>query len=189
MSPSSSTAPSAEPNAVLQAVVRELDAHAADAGWDRPERLFALVPTADLVSREPQLAEELGLEGVEETTGLTPVEQETLPPGASLEDVLEAIVWPSEVAGCAAIAERLVLPPEADEQIPDDPSDAQAFAANHPGREEVRIVAAALRGGDSACALRLRSHDDPESVLTSPDLVPGLLMLLHGTLDLEESGT
>jgi hypothetical protein len=176
-----------EPSADLVAVVRELEAHAADSGWDRPERLFALVPTADLVDREPQLAEALGVEG--EPRGLTPVEQETLPPGQSLEEVLAAIVWPGEVAGCAAIAERLVLPPEADEHIPDDPAEAQAFATSHPGREEVRIVAAALRGGDSACAVRLRSHDEPESVLTSPDLVPGLLMLLHATLDLEETGT
>ena len=173
----------------LQAVVRELEAHAADEGWDRPERLFALVDTADLVSREPQLAEALGLDGDAEVRGLTPVEQEPLPAGANLEDVLAEIVWPSEVAGCAAIAERLVLPPEADEHMPDDPAEAQAYAADHPAREEVRIVAAALRGGASACALRLRSHDDADAVLTSPDLVPGLLMLLHATLDLEETGS
>jgi hypothetical protein len=175
--------------AALRAVVRELEAHAAQSGWDQPERLFALVPTADLVRREPQLAEALGVAADSEPDGLTPVEQETLPPGTELEDVLARIVWPDEVAGCAAIAERLVLPPEADEQIPDDPDEAQAFAAAHPGREEVRIVAAALRGGDSACALRLRSHDDPESVLTSPDLVPGLLAMLHATLEPEETGT
>lgn len=177
------------PSAALQAVVRELEAHAAGEGWDRPERLFALVPTAELVSREPQLADALGLPPDAEPQGLTPVEQEALPPGSNLEDVLAQIVWPSEVAGCAAIAERLVLPPEADAHIPEDPAEAQAFAAGHPGREEVRIVAAALRGGDSACALRLRSHDDAESVLTSPDLVPGLLTLLHATLDPEETGT
>lgn len=183
---SSSPTPSA-PDADLQAVVRELEAHAAEAGWDRTERLFALVETADLVRQEPGLAEALGLDG--EPTGLTPIEQEPLPDGTSLEEVLAQIVWPGEVAGCAAIAERIVLPPEADEQMPDDPADAQAFAASHPAREEVRIVAAALRSGGSACALRLRSHDDAESVLTSPDLVPGLLTLLHATLDLEETGS
>lgn len=172
-------------SADLQAVVRELEAHAAESGWDRPERLFALVETAELVRHEPQLADALGIEG--EASGLTPVEQEPLAPGTTLEDVLAEIVWPGEVVGCATIAERLVLPPGADAQIPDDPADAQAFAASHPDRQEVRIVAAALRGGASACALRLRSHDDAESVLTSPDLVPGLLTLLHATLDLEET--
>lgn len=171
--------------AALEAVVRELEAHAAESGWDRPERLFALVETADLVRREPQLAEALGVEG--EPVGFTPIEQEPLTPGTSLEQVLAEIIWPEEVAGCAAIAERLVLPPDADQDIPDDPAAAQEYAASHPGREEVRIVAAALRGGDSACAVRLRSHDDPDSVLTSPDLVPGLLTLLHATLDLEEA--
>ncbi len=171
----------------LQAVVRELEAHAADEGWDRPERLFALVDTAELVTREPQLAEALGVAVPGDARGLTPVEQEPLPPGSSLEQVLAEIVWPADVAGCAAIAERLVLPPEADDEMPDDPDEAQAFAASHPGREDVRIVAAALRGGASACAVRLRSHDDAESVVTSPDLVPELLMMLHATLDLEES--
>ena len=176
-------------SADLWAVVRELEEHAAGEGWDRPERLFALVETADLISREPQLAETLGLPAEAEARGLTPIEQDPLPPGSSLEDVLAGIVWPTEVAGCAAVAERLVLPPDADEQIPDDPAAAQEFAADHPAREEVRIVAAALRGGDSACALRLRSHDDAESVLASPDLVPGLLSLLHATLDPEETGS
>lgn len=170
----------------LAAVVRELEAHAADEGWDRPERLFALVDTAELLTREPQLAEALGA-GDGEATGLTPVEQEPLPPGTSLEQVLAEIVWPPDVAGCAAIAERVVLPPAADDQVPEDPAEAQEFAANHPDREDVRIVAAALRGGASACAVRLRSHDDAESVVTSPDLVPELLIMLHGTLDLEES--
>jgi hypothetical protein len=171
----------------LQAVVRELEAHAAEEGWDRPERLFALVDTADLVAREPQLAEALGVADPGDASGLTPVEQEPLPAGTSLEQVLAEIVWPAEVAGCAAIAERLVLPPEADDALPEDPDEAQAFAANHPDREDVRIVAAALRGGVSACAVRLRSHDDAESVVTSPDLVPELLMMLHATLDLEET--
>ena len=170
----------------LAGVVRELEAHAAGEGWDRPERLFALVDTADLLSREPQLAEALGI-GDGEASGLTPVEQEPLPPGSSLEQVLAEIVWPPDVAGCAAIAERVVLPPAADELVPDDPAQAQEFAASHPDREDVRIVAAALRGGASACAVRLRSHDDAESVVTSPDLVPELLMMLHATLDLEES--
>ena len=173
----------------LQAVVRELEAHAADEGWDRPERLFALVPTADLVRREPQLADALGVAGADDVRGLTPIEQEPLPAGTGLEEVLTTIVWPAEVAGCAAVVERLVLPPEADDEMPDDPADAQQYAAQHPARQEVRIVAAALRGGDSACAMRLRSHDDAESVLSGPDLVPGLLTLLHATLEPEETGS
>lgn len=164
---------------VLDGVVREIEAHAAESGWDQPERLFAVVETAALLTREPQLAESLGVSG--EATGFTPVEQESTPAG--LEEMLPEIVWPPEVAGCAAVVERLVLPPEADGDIPDDPGDAREFAASHPDRQEVRIVAAVLRSGTVACALRLRSHDDPESVVTGPDLVPALVELLRATLE------
>jgi len=164
----------------LAEVVRELELHAAQGGWDQPAQIFALVETAELVRREPQLADALG---IADTEGLTPVEQDALPPGQELEDVLQQIEWPEEVAGCAAVVERLVLPPEADANIPDDRAEAVEYAATHPERQEVRIVAAATRDGQSFCALRLRSHDDDESVLGGPDLVPPLLQMLHATLE------
>ena len=44
-------------------------------------------------------------------------------------------------------------------------------------------MAAATRTGASYCALRLRAHDEDASVLTGPDLVPGLLDLVRGTLE------
>ncbi|MCZ4497990.1 MAG: hypothetical protein JWQ74_543 [Marmoricola sp.] len=170
----------------LYDVVRELEAHASASGWDQTERIFALADTAELVTREPELAASLGLDGAALAGTFTPIEQDALGEGLSLEDVLAQIGWPEEVAGVAVIAERLVLPPDADGQVPEEPAAAVEFAANHPDRQEVRIVAAALRGGDSACALRLRSHDADELVLTGPDLVPSLLTQLHATLDLEE---
>jgi hypothetical protein len=80
----------------------------------------------------------------------------------------------------------MTVPPDAGE-VPAEAEAAAEYAAAHPAREEARIVAGALRSGGSACALRLRSHDDAESVLTSTDLVPGLLTLLHATLELEET--
>jgi hypothetical protein len=166
-------------------VVRELEAHASETGWDAPERIFALADTADLVRREPALAAALGL-GEDGAAGTyTPVEQEALAPGQRLEDVLARISWPDEVVGVAVIAERLVLPPGVDADIPDDPAEAERFAADHPDRQDVRLVAAALRTGGSACALRLRSHDSDDMVLTGTDLVPGLLMQLHATLEEE----
>ena len=165
----------------LSEVVRELEQHAAQSGWDQPAQIFALVETTELVRREPALAEALGI--AEAAGGLTPVEQDALPPGQELEDVLQQIEWPEEVAGCAAVVERLVLPPDADADIPDDRADAADYAAAHPDRQEVRIVAAATRDGESFCALRLRSHDDDQSVLGGPDLVPPLLQLLHATLE------
>lgn len=168
----------------LADVVRELELHAAQAGWDQPAQLFALVETQELVSREPALAEALGLD--ESAGGLTPVEQDALPPGQELEDVLQQIEWPAEVAGCAAVVERLVLPPGADDAVPDDRAEAAAYAAEHPDRQEVRIVAAATRDGLAFCALRLRSHDEDDQVLGGPDLVPPLLGLLRATLETED---
>ena len=166
----------------LAAAVLEIETHSADAGWDQPARLYALVDTAALVAQEPSLAEELGLEGAAVTGSLTAVEQDRLPPDQPLERVLESIAWPGEVAGCAAVVERLVLPPGSDEGLPEDPVAAQEYAADHPDRQEVRIVAGATRGGATYCALRLRSHDDGASVVGGIDLVPGLLTLLSETL-------
>ena len=96
---------------------------------------------------------------------------------------LESIVWPDEVAGCAAVVERLVLPPGVDDELPDDPAAAEEFAREHPLRQEVRIVAGATRAGATYCALRLRAHDDDLSVVDGTDLVPGLLELLRSTLE------
>jgi hypothetical protein len=170
-------------NQVLAAAVREIETHAAEAGWDQPARLYALVPTADLLAREPALAAAMGLDQASAAGSLTPVEQDHTPVDRSLEEVLQSIMWPAEVFGCAAVVERLVLPPDVDDQIPEDPEAAEAFAASHPDRQEVRIVAGATREGATYCALRFRSHDDAASVVESPDLVPGLLELLASTLE------
>ena len=172
-----------EVDEVLRAAVREIETHAAEAGWDQPARLSALVPTADLLAREPALAAAMGLDAATAAGSLTPVEQDQMPAGRSLEQVLAQIMWPAEVYGCAAVVERLVLPPEADGSMPEDPEAAAEYAAEHPDRQEVRIVAGATRGGSTYCALRLRAHDEPASVVESPDLVPALLELLLSTLE------
>ena len=163
----------------LRDAVRELEAHASQEGWDRPGQLFALVDTAELVRREPGLASVMGLAA--DAEGFSAVEQEQLPESA-LEDSLLGIEWPDEVSGCAAVVERFVLPPSVEAQIPSTDVEAREFAAEHPDRHEVRIVAGALRSGATYCALRLRSHDDDFSVIEGPDLVPTLLELLLSTL-------
>jgi hypothetical protein len=161
----------------LAAAVVDIERHAAEAGWDQPARLFALVETARLVEREPQLADSLG------QGALTAVEQEGLSGGRTLEEQLTGITWPETVHGCAAMVERVVLPPEVEAHVPDDPARAASFASEHPERQEVRIVAAATRSGTTYCALRMRAHDDDASVVTGADLVPGLLDLVRATLD------
>jgi hypothetical protein len=166
----------------LRAAVLELETHASEAGWDQPGRLYALVPTSDLLTREPALAAAMGLDSAA-AGGLTPVEQDDVPVDAPLEDTLRRVMWPSEVYGCAAVVERVVLPPAADADLPADPVVADRYAAEHPDREEVRIIAGATRDGSTYCALRMRSHDDPQSVMQAPDLVPALLELLRDTLE------
>lgn len=170
----------------LAAAVLEIEQHIAQGGWDQPARLYALVDTARLVAQEPALASAMGLDASSAQGSLTPVEQDQLAPDRPLETVLESIVWPDGVAGCAAVVERLVLPPDADDQIPDDPAGAEEFAREHPDRQEVRIVAGATRAGSTYCALRLRAHDDDQSVVGGADLVPQLLALLGATLTDDE---
>jgi hypothetical protein len=166
----------------LAAAVLEIEAHVAQAGWDQPARLYALVDTAELVAQEPALAAAMAIDGPGEDGSFTPIEQEGLPPGQSLEQALHVIAWPESVSGCAAVIERLVLPPGTDDEIPDDPTSAELFAREHPDRQEVRMVAGVTRAGASYCALRLRAHDDEQSVVNGTELVPGLLELLHATL-------
>jgi len=167
----------------LAAAVLEIEHHIAEGGWDQPARLYALVDTARLVASEPALAAAMGLDAAASEGSLTPVEQDQVAPDQPLEQLLEQIAWPEGVAGCAAVVERLVLPPGADEQLPDDPASAEEFAREHPDRQEVRIVAGATRAGATYCALRLRAHDDDQSVVGGGDLVPGLLQLLAATLE------
>lgn len=166
----------------LASAVLEIETHAAESGWDRQSRLFALVDTRQLIEREPALASVLGLDESSAEGSFTPIEQE-VGGDQPFESVLESVMWPPDVIGCAAVVERLVLPPSADGHVPEDADAAQAFAADHPDRQEVRIVAGATRAGATYCALRLRAHDDAQSVVGGAELVPGLLELLRATLD------
>ncbi|MFC7496954.1 MULTISPECIES: PPA1309 family protein [unclassified Nocardioides] len=167
----------------LAAAVLEIESHIAAEGWDQPARLYALVDTGSLVAHEPALASAMGLDAASAEGSLTPIEQEQLAADQPFEETLRSISWPPSVTGCAAVVERLVLPPDADEQIPDDRTLAEQFAREHPDRQEVRIVAGVTRAGATYCAMRLRAHDDDQSVVGGADLVPGLLELLGVTLE------
>lgn len=171
--------PAASP---LTRAALEIDEYAATLGWDLPARLFALVDTTALRKADPKLARQLGLDAGE-AAGLTPVEQEELPAGMELDRFLGTIAWPDQVAGCALVVERLMLPPGAEQSRPKNATEQQLseWVANHPQRQEVRITAAVLRDGTREIALRLREKDAPREVLTGPDLVPGLTEALLAT--------
>ncbi len=164
---------------VRQAVL-EVEAHVAEDGWDQPPRLYALVPTGELVRAEPAMAQSLGLEADADEDALTPVAQEDVPPDRPFEDTLQQIMWPPGVTGCAAAVERLMLPPDAEADLPDETEELATYAAEHPQRQEVRIVVGATRAGEVHCAVRTRDH--PDDLLEGPDLVPALSRLLMQTL-------
>lgn len=165
----------------LHAVVGEVEGHVAEAGWDQPPQLFALVETEALLRAEPQLASTLGI--VAAVPGsLTPVQQEPLADGP-LDEALARVVFGEEVLGVVLVQEVVVLPPAAEETVAlaGDPATA---AAEHPERREVRMVVGVLRGGARAAVLRLRGRDghDDERV-TGPDLAPALADALLATLE------
>jgi hypothetical protein len=157
----------------------ETERHVASAGWDQPPRLFALVRTAGLLEQEPHLQAQLG-QGDED--GLTAIEQEGLPDTSSLESLLAQLAWPPEVDGVALAVERLVVPPEAERDLPQDPERAAEALAAHPDRKDVRLLVAVLRDGESACLLRQRDHDTDDKVASGPDIAPGLVQALSATL-------
>ena len=167
----------------LTRAVLEIDEYASGLGWDQPARLFALVDTARLRTQEPALAAQLGLEDEQETTGLTPIEQDEIPADRPLDEFLGTIAWPDAVTGCALTVERLMLPPAAEEQIPRGLDEAKLaeWVAGHPERQEVRMTVAVLRDGARESALRLREKDSSTEVLTGADLVPGLAEALAAT--------
>ena len=140
----------------LARAVAEIERHVAGDGWDQAPRLFALAPTADLLSREPALVDRLRGGGQEPSAEqLTPIEQEL--PNQHLED-----------------------PPAAENGMPAAPGEAAAWAARHPDRADVRIVVAVLRDGARWSVLRVRGHDDSD-LLRETDLAPDLADALAAT--------
>jgi len=139
----------------------DTERHVSAAGWDQPARLFALVRTASLLAREPHLRVQLAPADLAEGA-FTAIEQEGLPATSSLETLLGRIAWPDEVDGCALAVERMVVPPDAERDLPERPEAAVDALAAHPGRRDVRLLVAVLRDGSSICLLRQREHDSDE---------------------------
>ncbi len=158
----------------LARAVREAEDFVGAAGWDQHPLMFALVPTAELLSAQPELADQL-----DSAVFYTPIAQDPLPAG-ELADALDQLVWPPAVAGCILVQEIVVLPPSAQADLPTDPTAAAATAAVHPDRTEARLAVGVLRDGKAACLMRLRGEHS-ETPLSGADLAPNLVTALHLT--------
>ena len=171
----------APPSPVLLSVVGEVEGHLAEAGWDQPAQLFALVDTEDLLRAEPQLARTMGLV-VSRPGALTPIAQDPLGDGP-LDEQLASMLFGPEVLGVVLAHEVLVLPPaaEADVDATDDPT---AGAWEHPERREVRMAVGVMRDGSRECVLRLRAPEgEQDEMVTGGDLAPALADALLSTLE------
>ncbi|MBB5785806.1 PPA1309 family protein [Jiangella mangrovi] len=160
-----------QPNALVRAIA-EIEQHVRGDGWDQPARLYALASTNDLLTREPDLAARIGIEADSPADSLTPIEQDVA--GRPIEDLLVEITWPDTVAGCALVLERIVLPPGAEEQMPDDDGAAASWAQQHPDRSDVRVVVGVMRDGTRASVLRIRGHEADDELIRGAELSPEL---------------
>ena len=180
--------PATAGQAALARAVVELEEHVAQRGWDGPVTVFALVRTAAALAQDPELAEVLDdaalAEAQRDPQALTMIEQENLPAAADLEDLLGQLAWPQAVDGAALAVERVVLPPEAEQEAAKihDAQERLAFLSSRSDREDVRIVVGVLRTGESWCAVRSRAQDSADRVVSGDALVPGLIEALGSTL-------
>ena len=168
--------------ALLAALV-ELEHHVAEAGWEGPPRLFALVETDELAAAEPDLARSLGLRTTADGAApgaLTAIEQDTFVGSGDLLADLDGIEWPDGVFGTAVAAVRTFLPSGTDVELPEDADEAAALVAAHPAAQEIRVVVGVDRSGQQHGVARLRSQ--PDELLGGTDLVPGLASALAHTL-------
>lgn len=171
----------------IKEAVKEIESYVAGYGWDAPIRVFALIRSAEALADHPELSKELpadvSINAAESPEALFSVEQEDLPRADSVDSLLAQLAWPDAVAGAAVTCERITLPPEAEDDIPEDPAAAEEFITNDPRREDVRMAVGVMRTGEAWCALRMKSYDADDSVLGSADMVPELVEALRATFE------
>ncbi len=174
----------------LRLAISSLEKDVAQLGWDHSPSLFALVYTQSIFPQleaemDPDQAKQLQAALLENPLHLTAVLQDHLPP-ADLMETLGHLVFGEDVAGVAVAMERFLVSPQAEAAAPADPREREKFFLSHPSRQDVRIVAAATRDGNTWCASRARSEDSDDMVAQGENIVPELLEVLKAMLVSDE---
>lgn len=179
------TAPTAAELAVANTAY-SIDRELAGLGWDQAPALFALVKTANLLKQDlpDEVRESAAAQVKEDPNHYTAVLQDM---DTDLLQKLPDIWWPDEVDGAAIALEQIALPPAAEADIPSEAKAREDFLANHPDRDDIRLVVAVLREGESWCTLRARSADTASKVAGGSMLVPDLVRALWRTFESDES--
>lgn len=156
----------------LEKAVDELASELARAGWGQPTRLFGLVSSDLLLAEEPELAAEIGAE----PGSFTAIEQDGFDITIPVPQMLTRIAWPDSVLGAAVAIEQLVLPPEAEADLPIDanPTEVAEAAAHNDRAVQLRIVVAVTRDGAEDAVLVLEHHAEPIRGGAGERLVPRL---------------
>lgn len=171
--------PTPQQSALRQAV-DEIEMTASRLGWDRPPALYALVRTEEMIENEAVPADiRAGLEKSWNGTAdhLSAVAQDPMHED-EVEDVLPRLAWPESVYGAVLTLERIIVPPEVEDEAPEDPEEALTFISNHPSRTDVRLIVGVTRDGESWCEVRARNFDDPTRVGKGENLAPSLVEAL-----------
>lgn len=157
----------------------ETEAHVATLGWGQEPRLFSLAKNSELLRRQPGLRALLGDIDPDEYSA---IEQEGALTGTDLEEALGHMAWPQDVDGVAIAVERIVVPPQAETETCGRAGTSSERLASHEAREDVRLLVAALRGGEIITLVRRKAEDDDDKVAIGINIAPGLVEALKATL-------
>ena len=173
----------------LVAALAEIERHVGQAGWDQPARLFALVPTAELIAAEPSLETQLARPGGLTPDALSSIEQDGFHAGEDILDALAQITWPPAVHGVAIALERLFLPATLEAELPTDADDAAVRAAKPPvfsgrGADDQVIAADAVARTDTWLASQVTATSKTYRRLGHAVNAEEVLDLAHWVADL-----
>lgn len=150
----------------LQNVIRELDEHIAESGWDQPVQLFAIA-SGSPESESASVADEESLQMLFEPQGIDFSD-------GPIIDVLRTLEWDSEVLGLAIVAERIISVENSDA--------TDLTTESYSTTQEIRVLAIVMREGATMNAIRYRTHEHSNDLLVGNNLVPELNQALYSSL-------